>query len=169
MGCVFGKFSNTPPRKAGRSQRHSGHVNKAINQKGRRKHPPRHAEVGSKRETKRHSVKENIKNPSAVSDQKVSGGVSAGGVAEEQKESAVAREEKSEVGDVEEKKIAKYEFVEGWPKWLVDNIPRNVLDTLVPKSADSYIKLGKVILRLTCKICLANLFKLHHPSVYWRI
>jgi len=46
----------------------------------------------------------------------------------------------------QEKKIivANSEFVEGWPKWLVDNIPPNVLDSLVPKSADSYEKLGKV-------------------------
>ncbi|KAK7247514.1 hypothetical protein RIF29_42397 [Crotalaria pallida] len=41
-------------------------------------------------------------------------------------------------------KIASYELVHGWPKWLVDNIPKSVLDTLVSKSADSYEKLDKV-------------------------
>ncbi|KAK7399438.1 hypothetical protein VNO78_10620 [Psophocarpus tetragonolobus] len=60
----------------------------------------------------------------------------------------VARnEDKSlEVGNVSEenKNIARYEFVDGWPKWLVDNIPQNVLASLVPKTADSYEKLGKV-------------------------
>jgi len=46
----------------------------------------------------------------------------------------------------EEKKNidADSECVEGWPKWLVDNIPPNVLHGLVPKTADSYEKLGKV-------------------------
>ncbi|KAL5818570.1 hypothetical protein ACOSQ4_022412 [Xanthoceras sorbifolium] len=42
------------------------------------------------------------------------------------------------------KKIGDDELVEGWPKWLVDNISREVLASLVPKSADSYDKLAKV-------------------------
>lgn len=42
------------------------------------------------------------------------------------------------------KKIGGDELVNGWPKWLVDNIPRDVLAALVPKSADSYDKLAKV-------------------------
>ena len=42
------------------------------------------------------------------------------------------------------KKIASYEFVDGWPKWLVDNIPKEVLSGLVPRSAHSYEKLDKV-------------------------
>lgn len=37
------------------------------------------------------------------------------------------------------------DIVDGWPKWLVDNVPPDVLDGLVPKSADSYDKLAKVI------------------------
>ncbi|CAK9154180.1 unnamed protein product [Ilex paraguariensis] len=36
------------------------------------------------------------------------------------------------------------ELVDGWPKWLTDNIPRDALDGLVPKSAESYDKLDKV-------------------------
>ncbi|XP_049391377.1 probable serine/threonine-protein kinase At1g54610 [Solanum stenotomum] len=36
------------------------------------------------------------------------------------------------------------ELIDGWPKWLVDNIPREVLSGLVPKSADSYEKIDKV-------------------------
>jgi hypothetical protein len=42
------------------------------------------------------------------------------------------------------KKIGGDELVDGWPKWLVDNIPADVLDGLVPRSADSYDKLAKV-------------------------
>ncbi|PPR83860.1 hypothetical protein GOBAR_AA36852 [Gossypium barbadense] len=36
------------------------------------------------------------------------------------------------------------QVVDGWPKWLVDNVPFEVLSGLVPKSADSYDKLAKV-------------------------
>ncbi|OWM91388.1 hypothetical protein CDL15_Pgr017306 [Punica granatum] len=42
------------------------------------------------------------------------------------------------------KKIGGDELVNGWPKWLVDNIDRAALAGLVPKSADSYEKLAKV-------------------------
>ncbi|XP_034218985.1 probable serine/threonine-protein kinase At1g54610 [Prunus dulcis] len=34
--------------------------------------------------------------------------------------------------------------VGGWPKWLVENVPEDVLSGLVPKTADSYDKLAKV-------------------------
>ncbi|KAK0576220.1 hypothetical protein LWI29_013850 [Acer saccharum] len=36
------------------------------------------------------------------------------------------------------------DIVDGWPKWLTDNIPREVLAGLVPKSAEAYDKLDKV-------------------------
>lgn len=36
------------------------------------------------------------------------------------------------------------QLVDGWPKWLVDNVPKEVLVGLVPKTADSYEKLDKV-------------------------
>ncbi|CAN1190263.1 Probable serine/threonine-protein kinase At1g54610 [Linum perenne] len=36
------------------------------------------------------------------------------------------------------------DYIDGWPKWLIDNIPKDVLDGLVPKSADSYDKLAKI-------------------------
>lgn len=36
------------------------------------------------------------------------------------------------------------ELVDGWPKWLTDNIPRDALTGLVPKSAESYDKLDKI-------------------------
>lgn len=42
------------------------------------------------------------------------------------------------------RKMGGDELVDGWPKWLVDNIPKEVLAGLVPKSADSYDKLAKV-------------------------
>ncbi|KAL9378018.1 hypothetical protein Peur_029353 [Populus x canadensis] len=55
---------------------------------------------------------------------------------------------KNDVGNVSQrfssKKAGGDELVDGWPKWLVDNIAREVLAGLVPKSADSYDKLAKV-------------------------
>ncbi|XP_062097559.1 probable serine/threonine-protein kinase At1g54610 [Humulus lupulus] len=36
------------------------------------------------------------------------------------------------------------ELVNGWPKWLVDNIAPEVLAGMIPKSADSYDKLAKI-------------------------
>ena len=36
------------------------------------------------------------------------------------------------------------ELVDGWPKWLTDNIPKDVLAGRVPRSAESYDKLDKV-------------------------
>ncbi|KAK9130088.1 hypothetical protein Sjap_010575 [Stephania japonica] len=36
------------------------------------------------------------------------------------------------------------ELVDGWPKWLTDNVSEEVLAGLVPKSAESYHKLDKV-------------------------
>lgn len=38
------------------------------------------------------------------------------------------------------------EMVDGWPKWLTDNVLPEVLVGLVPKSADSYDKIAKVII-----------------------
>ncbi|KAG6717234.1 hypothetical protein I3842_04G088200 [Carya illinoinensis] len=42
------------------------------------------------------------------------------------------------------KKIGGDELVGGWPKWLVDNVPGDLLSGLVSKSADSYDKLAKI-------------------------
>ncbi|KAJ1260493.1 hypothetical protein BS78_10G236500 [Paspalum vaginatum] len=36
------------------------------------------------------------------------------------------------------------ELVDGWPTWLLDNVPREALDGIVPKSADAYDKIEKV-------------------------
>jgi hypothetical protein len=54
---------------------------------------------------------------------------------------------KSEEEENKNNNIASHEVKVGdgeWPKWLVDNIPENVLATLIRKTADSYEKLGKV-------------------------
>lgn len=75
------------------------------------------------------------------------GGKSAGNNGEEKK---ISREDEREGngGKVSQrvvvKKIGTEELINGWPKWLVGNIPRDILANLVRKSADSYDKLGKV-------------------------
>lgn len=80
---------------------------------------------------------------------------SAGDAVRGEKEKPVPKEEKNKVREDAAKESksskdldsneSKNEFVDGWPKWLLDNIPTNVLAKLVPKSADSYEKLAKVI------------------------
>uniref|UniRef100_A0A0E0IF20 [RNA-polymerase]-subunit kinase n=1 Tax=Oryza nivara TaxID=4536 RepID=A0A0E0IF20_ORYNI len=35
------------------------------------------------------------------------------------------------------------ELVDGWPTWLLDNVPREALQGIVPKSADAYDKIAK--------------------------
>ncbi|KAL8152146.1 hypothetical protein V2J09_021954 [Rumex salicifolius] len=35
-------------------------------------------------------------------------------------------------------------FRNGWPLWLIDNVPREILSDLFPKTADSYHKLAKI-------------------------
>lgn len=41
-------------------------------------------------------------------------------------------------------KIVADEMVDGWPKWLLKNVPKDKLAGLVPKTADSYDKLAKI-------------------------
>ncbi|MCI31991.1 putative serine/threonine-protein kinase, partial [Trifolium medium] len=80
------------------------------------------------------------------------GGGGGGEERDDEKIKGVARnidDDKSEEEEEENKNnnIASYEVKVGdgeWPKWLVDNIPKNVLATLIRKTADSYEKLGKV-------------------------
>ncbi|XP_029127071.1 probable serine/threonine-protein kinase At1g54610 [Cajanus cajan] len=136
MGCICGKFS--PPRSAERPKRQ-------VRREGSRTRSSKHVGERVKRETQRQRV--------SVHAKKGEENASGGG----EKEKPVARKDKSKVvedvagenskskvGEVREKKMAKYEFVGGWPKWLIDNIPTDVLANIVPKSADSYEKLAKI-------------------------
>ena len=73
-------------------------------------------------------------------------GVVAGGAAG--KEGNFNGNEKQRSNETVEKRkvlVVGDEMVDGWPKWLIDNIPKEVLGGLVPKSAESYDKLDKVI------------------------
>lgn len=134
MGCFSSK--NAPPRNRNLERL------KRENEYAKREHSRSHSSKNV--ETKKRVV--------TVSHQKTASGGGEGGEEDgndKAKENVAKNDEKSEVGNVsgrseEKRKIASKEDVDGWPKWLVDNIPANVLATLVPKSADCYEKLGKV-------------------------
>ncbi|GLT63955.1 hypothetical protein SLA2020_364780 [Shorea laevis] len=77
-----------------------------------------------------------------VKDRKLEGSDSAGGESAERERSGGSRNVSKRIAP--KKKIGEDELVDGWPKWLVDNVPENLLEGLVPKSADSYDKLAKI-------------------------
>lgn len=132
MGCVNTKY--TPPRNCERLKRNKDHADTTLS--APKDYPTthsstfKHVEVNFEEETEK-----KISNDKEIRDTN----------------KVVARndDKSNEVGNVTEENkkndIERYEFVEGWPKWLVDNIPQNVLASLVPKTADSYEKLEKVI------------------------
>ncbi|KAL1343456.1 hypothetical protein HN51_029846 [Arachis hypogaea] len=62
-------------------------------------------------------------------------GKGKGGVTRERKKRELAKKKTFE---------DDYEMVDGWPKWLVDNVPAQVFGGLVPKSAESYKMIDKV-------------------------
>ncbi|CAK9147540.1 unnamed protein product [Ilex paraguariensis] len=135
MGCVQGKGINyKPPRGLEKLKLDNGYVkggmgSRPIAQKQQLKDPnniPRHEGVN--------------KNVGVVVDGNGRGG-----------ERKVSREGERRInggGNVSQritvKKIDADELIDGWPKWLVDNIPEDALAGLVRKSADSYDKLAKV-------------------------
>lgn len=91
-------------------------------------------------------VKELKKDFRSESDVKKSVGIQGGG--EERKISRGGGKDGDVVGNVSRRisisQISAHDFPGGWPKWLVENVPADVLAGLVPKSADSYDKLAKV-------------------------
>lgn len=137
MGCIFCKYSFSPESerlKQGKNSNASSKPKPNSETKNLRTQSIG-KRVGSEVEANKATV---VKNGVRVSN--------AG-------ERAISRGEKNEIGNVSkrfvEEKIVKDELVDGWPRWLVDNIPSKVLAGLVPKSADSYEKLAKVIIIYT--------------------
>ncbi|KAK6924178.1 Protein kinase domain [Dillenia turbinata] len=142
MGCTQSRYSMyTPPRGLERLKEQNGYVRKGN--EGRpiaQKHQGR--DTGK---VYRHEVvaKDDCGRERLVARERermVNGGV-ANMVAQE-------RQKNVDVGNISgrilQKKITGDELVDGWPKWLVDNIQKDVLGGLVPKSVDSYDKLAKV-------------------------
>ncbi|CDP12864.1 unnamed protein product [Coffea canephora] len=138
MGCVQAKGGSfTPTRNLDRLKNENLYV------RGGHSGEQKVIVVGSKvvhiKDLKRDSrPQDNVKN--------VAVGINGSG--EDRKISREGEKEGDHGGNVSRrisiKQIAGDDFVEGWPKWLVDNIPRDALAGLDPKSADSYDKLAKV-------------------------
>lgn len=57
---------------------------------------------------------------------------------------------KRNAANYSEKFLNDDDMVDGWPRWLVDNVPREVLAGLVPKSAESYKMIDKVFISSLC-------------------
>ncbi|KAG5019381.1 hypothetical protein JHK87_015236 [Glycine soja] len=124
MGCVCGKFS--PPQVKRVASKEGSRTTRSSKRVGE----------GVKRETQTQRVSVSVNKDSTAND---------GGVVEGEKGKTVAKKGKTTKDlDVKEEKMAEYGFVDGWPKWLLDNIPANVLAKIVPKSADSFEKLAKI-------------------------
>ncbi|KAL5843672.1 hypothetical protein ACOSQ4_009630 [Xanthoceras sorbifolium] len=125
MGCVQAKSSNnSPPGGLDKLKMENGYVGRGGTGGQRRSTGQRFERKESGRVQKAEvAMNYNVVygNGSDVQEQRVGGGGSSGGG-----------------GGVDD------EMVDGWPKWLTGNIPREVLSGLVPKSAEAYDKLDKV-------------------------
>ncbi|KAE8729376.1 putative serine/threonine-protein kinase [Hibiscus syriacus] len=121
MGCVQGKNSmESPPRGLEKLKVENGYTGKG-------------AFAGHRRSTgQRYSDPQLPKKANGFGSADV---VVVAGKEKERSNEAVRKRNAFDVGD---------EMVDGWPKWLIDNIPKEVLSGLVPKSAESYDKLDKI-------------------------
>ncbi|XWS23518.1 hypothetical protein CRYUN_Cryun28dG0021200 [Craigia yunnanensis] len=137
MGCVQGKNSmNSPPRGLEKRKMENGYMGKG-------------GFVGHRRSTGQRYSKQGrvyrLEPPKKLNGFGSADGVVAGGAAG--KEGNFNGKEKQRSNETVEKShvlVVGDEMVDGWPKWLIDNIPKEVLDGLVPKSAESYDKLDKI-------------------------
>jgi cyclin-dependent kinase 12/13 len=139
MGCVQTKPSNSESNSLSRGvdmlKQQNGYVGKGGFE----------GERDIRKESGRHEYRldsRRYKNAAAY------GGIEDGG-------SVVDRREERDAGGNFWKKemelkpnIEAVELVYGWPKWLTDNVPREVLSGLVAKTADSYVMLSKVYIFL---------------------
>lgn len=132
MGCAQGKPSmHSPPRGLEKLKLESGYIARGEyvrprRSTGQRPHEPREKNAVGRRPSDANRDTINERNLVITNEgQKQTN---------ESKTTATTHEEE--------------ELIDGWPKWLVDNIPREVLAGLVPKSADSYDKIDKVCLFL---------------------
>ncbi|KAK9270309.1 hypothetical protein L1049_025887 [Liquidambar formosana] len=128
MGCVLGKPSmNSPLRGLQKLKLENGYAGKGGNMGARRSTGHRNIDRPFRGGTRNN----NANGGYGYGSQKVrregeiDGGGGGGNVSQR----------KQDRGD---------EIVDGWPKWLTDNIPREALAGLVPRSAESYDKLDKV-------------------------
>jgi cyclin-dependent kinase 12/13 len=122
MGCVQGKYSvNSSPTPGGleKLKMESGYVGKG--------------DIAGHRRSTGQRYSGRLPKPEQPT-RKYNGG--RAGIGEERK--------LSDTGRVRFVEFGGEEVVDGWPKWLTDNVPREVLGGLIPKSAENYDKLAKV-------------------------
>nr|GME04763.1 probable serine/threonine-protein kinase At1g54610 [Ipomoea batatas]GME18339.1 probable serine/threonine-protein kinase At1g54610 [Ipomoea batatas] len=143
MGCVQAKPSKTssPPQGLEKLKLQNGYVT-ARRSTGQRHFSEELRGPGPSRPEPRTRIIDNY-----VSSRRSSAGSRAAGG--ERKLIGVEVEgenpKNGSIGVANSRPIAREEeLVDGWPKWLVDNIPREVLAGLVPKSADSFDKIDKI-------------------------
>ncbi|XP_057971208.1 probable serine/threonine-protein kinase At1g54610 [Malania oleifera] len=135
MGCILTKHSTQSGRRRGleKLKLENGYARRAVGRKQQGKNPSGNL----------------VPQGQGAGNKKGGVGLGGGGGGEERKVRIREEENRDLGGDVlekilQKKKIAGDELVDGWPRWLADNIPREVLLGLVPKSVDSYEKLEKV-------------------------
>nr|XP_019068996.1 probable serine/threonine-protein kinase At1g54610 [Solanum lycopersicum] len=150
MGCVQAKASmHSPPRGLEKLKLESGYV-------GRGEHVRPRRSTGQR--------------PHELIREKNAGGRR---LSDANRDTITHEGEKKQTNDVG-RKITKTttttheeeELIDGWPKWLVDNIPREVLAGLVPKSADSYDKIDKVYVII---ILISHLFEMWDAGISVRV
>ncbi|KAK6938249.1 Protein kinase domain [Dillenia turbinata] len=139
MGCVQGKPSkNSHPQHLNKLKLENGYVPKAgflpnRRSTGQRLSYNRHEEATDKHDGYRNDGRLISREKERGGGRRSVSGAGGGGGNVSERKSML----KSAVNGNEE-------VVNGWPKWLTDNIPKEVLSGLVPKSAVSYDKLDKV-------------------------
>ncbi|KAJ0847022.1 putative protein-serine/threonine kinase CMGC-CDK-CRK7-CDK9 family [Helianthus annuus] len=126
MGCVQGKPSPSPGYN---SQQSRGRSNTSLN---KLKSDNGYVVTGAKQNVAQKVFVEMPVKENSVKKGEVGGGGDGKGGGGGEKRVGVG------------KKIGSDELVDGWPKWLVENIPGEVLARLVSKTADSYDKLAKI-------------------------
>lgn len=153
MGCVQARHSaNSPPNRLDNLKLESGYAKGEIN---------RRQSIGQKQvlvepiKVFRHGMDRNGSSKSMLP--AVSGGMGV------EKRSVFSRDGPNEKNNgslsqrIVLKKIEADEYVDGWPKWLVENVPKEALHGLAKRTADSYDKVAKVISVLpTCLSQLSN-------------
>ncbi|XP_055834761.1 probable serine/threonine-protein kinase At1g54610 [Solanum dulcamara] len=136
MGCAQAKPSmHSPPRGLEKLKLESGYVARGEHVRprrstGQRPHEPREKNAAGRRLSDANRDTINGRNVMITNE---------GEKKQTNESSDVGRKITKTTTTTEEE-----ELIDGWPKWLVDNIPSEVLAGLVPKSADSYDKIDKV-------------------------
>ncbi|KAL9668426.1 hypothetical protein QQ045_002807 [Rhodiola kirilowii] len=127
MGCVQAKSSmNSPPWGLEKLKLETGYVGKKDLLTGRR------------------STGQSTSND-RVSDVKLNDGLKSGEsrfASDESLKEVVYEDTTMKVKGDED--AGEDEILDGWPKWLTDNIPAKVLSRLVPKSAETYDMISKI-------------------------